>query len=142
MKKWIENNRTIVIISSVILITMFFIFVVGKKAKAKRKQLLSGEIGGEVPEGWYPDDMAGRLFDIIDGIDSIEKKDAVAAAAMMLNDNQLIMVYNFWTDTYSTKTSWGFEFGTLTQAIRDEIGKGPELVKLLGRLEATPLSLP
>jgi len=142
VKKWVKENQTAVVFFTVIVIASLFIFFIGKKEKKKNKNLLSGDIGGEIPEGWYPDDIASSLFDVIDGIDSIEKKDIQATRAMMLNDNQLIMVYNFWNENYSTKTSFGFEFGTLTQAIRDEIGKGPEITKLLGRLEATPLSLP
>jgi len=134
VKKWAKDNQTAIIIFVVIVITVIIIFVLGKKPKGRKKGLLPGEIGGEIPTGWYPDDISLELFDIIDGWDSWIKKDTVATKVNALNDNQIILVYNHWLDNYSQKTTWGKEFGTLTQAVRDEIQTGPEWNKLEGRL--------
>lgn len=138
-KKWVNENRTAIIIFFVIVVVVIFIFVVGKKDKPKKKGLLPGEIGGEIPKNWYPDDIAAQLFDVIDGWDSWLKKETAATKTNSLNDNQIILVYNHWADEYAHKTSWGEEFGSLTQAVRDEVQTGPEWNKLEGTLERLKL---
>lgn len=139
MKDWAKENQTVIIIFVVIVIVGIFIFVVGKKPKPKKKGLLPGEIGGEIPEGWYPDDVTLQLFNVIDGVDSWLKKETAATKVNTLNDNQVILIYNDWADNYAHKKSWGFEFGSLTTAVRDEIQTGPEWNKLEGRLETLKL---
>jgi len=139
MKKWAQKNQTAIVIFVVIVIVLIIIFAVGRKPKGRKKGLLPGETGGEIPEGWYPDDVAATLFDAIDGIDSSSKKEAIFAKMNALNDNQKILIYNYWMDEYSQKTSWGQEFGTLTQAVRDELYTGPERVKLINNLERLKL---
>lgn len=139
MKKWAEKNRTAIVIFVVILIVIIFIFVVGKKEKPKKKRFLPGDIGGEIPKNWYPDDIAARLFDVIDGIDSPFKKEIEFAKANMLNDNQIISLHNYWADEYALRTSWGQEFGSLYTSINAENLSGPEMSKLLGNLERLKL---
>lgn len=139
MKEWAKENQTAIIIFVVIVVVIIFIMVVGAKDKPVKRKLLPGEIGGEIPKGWYPDDITLQLFEVIDGWDSWLKKETAATKVNTLNDNQVILIYNDWADNYAHKKSWGFEFGTLTTAVRDELETGPEWNKLEGRLEVLKL---
>lgn len=140
--KWIAKNAAIVIISVIVLIVIIVLLsrLFKDKDNPKDKQLLSGDVGGDIPDGWYPDDITSELYDVIDGIDSITKKDVAATKFNTLLDNQKILVYNDWNHKYSAKTDfWGNKFGTLTKSIRDEWDKGPQMTIAMGNLERLKL---
>jgi len=138
---WLKKNAKWIILTLIILIAIFVIGRILKRGRPPRdKEQLPGDIGGEVPTNWYPDDITDELFDIIDGFDSVYKKDVAATKFNQLLDNQKILVYNDWNQRFSLRTTWlGDAFGSLTQAVRDELDKGPQMIIMQGNLNRLKL---
>lgn len=103
-----------------LLLLLFIGWVVRKLRKPPNAAYLEG--GGALPPGWSPKKYADRMFEVIDGVFTSANTKAEAAKELTeLNDNQLIDVYNYWNDEYSTKTSLGEKFGTLPNAMKKEL---------------------
>lgn len=69
-----------------------------------------------IPQGWSPDNISQRLFDALDGLfTSPTVKMKLLDEFNVLNDNQIIAVYNHFKNKF-----WSENQETLTQAINAE----------------------
>lgn len=140
MKKWFESNKNWIIIVVVILITAIVVgAMMAEGLPTGTAKLLPVKDGGAIPPGWEPASLTAKLFHAIDGYSSDPEREIAFAQFNVLNDNQMIEVYNWWLLHYANETSWFQKHGTLTYAIRNEWYKDNEGVKALGNLERLQL---
>lgn len=135
-RKWFQKNG--VWIAIIVMIIIFAVAIqvnVVDKDKPKIKELGTPTSHGYVPPQWYPDDITVQIYEALEGFDSQTLKEATWAKFNMLNDNQMIMVYNDFNDKYSDKRSWGQKFGTMLQALKDEWWNGKEATKAIANME-------
>lgn len=112
------------IIAGIVIFLMIFILVwkiYQKLRKPANAKYIEG--GGAIPQGWSPDNIAKQIYDATAGItQSTDTKDEAYKRFNELNDNQMIAVYNYWNDKYSTKSSYFTKMGTLTNTVSGELG--------------------
>ena len=135
---WLEANKNWIIIAILILITAIVVASIMADDGVERTEskLLPSNVGGNVDPQWSAASVTARLFtDAIDGYTYDPPREIAFAIFNQLNDNQKIMVYNWWLTHYADKRSYGQKHGTLTYAIRNEWWKNDEGVKALGNLQ-------
>ena len=141
---WKKNGKIILIVVLAIALLLIIQYTLVDDLKPKKKKLGSANLYGDIPKGWTPDEMGAKLWDAIDGVDSVLLKETTYTRFNQLNPNQQIEVYNHWNDVYHDRRAFGLpfgaQFGTLRQAISDEWYNGAERAKALGNLET--LNLP
>lgn len=117
-----EIPRNVKIAIAIILVIALLI-VTGKIIRELKKPANANYVegGGPVATNFNAAKYAKSMFDVIDGLfTSANSKNKAAEELMRLTDNELIAVYNYWNDEYSTKTSYGEKFGTLPNSMSKE----------------------
>lgn len=111
--------RIIIIIIIALLITWLIFKIVAMLRKPPNAKYITG--GGEVRNNFNPAKYADEMYNATAGIFTLANTKLEAAEAMKdLSDNELIAVYNYWNDNYSTKTSYGQAFGSMTNTMKAE----------------------
>lgn len=133
--------RIIIIILVALLITALILKIVAIVKKPPNANYITG--GGEVRNNFNPAKYADAMYNVTGGIFTLANTKLEAAATLQdLSDNELIDVYNYWNKEYSTKTSWGEPFGSLTNTMKKEtnvpfivVGGGNAWQELINRLD-------
>ena len=111
--------RIIIIIIVALLITFLILKVIAIAKRPPNANYITG--GGEVKSNFDAAKYADLMYSVTGGIFTLANtKDEAAKELTNLTDNELVAVYNYWNKEYSTKTSWGSAFGTLTNTMKAE----------------------
>lgn len=143
--------KTALIITSIVVLILLAIYVMGRKAGKQKSELkeaaekwgkddwgspIANTNASQIPAGWQPDGLAKELFDAMDGVfTTSETKSLAFGKILALTDAQVIEVYKRFTERFAEKPD------TLTTWIKDELyGGGRAKDQALARL--AQLNLP
>lgn len=111
--------KVIIIIIIALIIAAIIAKIIAIAKRPPNAKYIQG--GGEVRNNFNPDKYAEVMYNAIGGWLTLANTKAEAAQQLFdLSDNELIAVYNKWNELYSTKTSYGQPYGTLTNSMKAE----------------------